>query len=101
MGTYYYVKDLSSKNEMVPIYEDDYIAAILRIAKKYGVEITDKMIAEEINERWKSPSIKKSSEMKSKISSQKWNSHHLNLNVTAPSMNFMLLVARGYGEKRI
>lgn len=45
MGTYYYVKDLKMKSEMVPIYEDDYIAAILRIAKENGVEITDEMIA--------------------------------------------------------
>ena len=71
MGTYYYVKDLNSKNEMVPIYEDDYIAAILKIAKENGVEITDKMIAVEVNKRWKNPVIKKSSNRRSKISSSK------------------------------
>lgn len=48
------------KSEMVPIYEDDYIAAILRIAKENGVEITDEMIAKEINKRWEHPSIKNS-----------------------------------------
>ena len=71
MGTYYYVKDLNSKDEMVPIYEDDYIAAIFKIAKENGVEITDEMIAEEINKMWKNPSIKKPSDRKSKISSSK------------------------------
>lgn len=60
MGTYYYVKDLKTKNEMVPIYEDDYIAAILRIAKENGVEITDETIAKEINKRWEYPLAKKS-----------------------------------------
>lgn len=61
MGTYYYVKDLKTKNEMVPIYEDDYIAAILKIAREKGVRITDNMIAEEVNKRWASSSRKKSS----------------------------------------
>ena len=50
MGTYYYLKNPNPHDEwgMVPVHEDDYIAAILRVAKKRGVKITDGMIMKEI-----------------------------------------------------
>lgn len=61
MGTYYYLKDPETKDGMIPIYEDDYITAIFKIAKDKGVIITDRMIAEEVNKRCISPSPKKKS----------------------------------------
>jgi hypothetical protein len=43
MGSYYYIN--GSKSD---IPEDEYIQAILSIAKKQGVEITDNMILQEV-----------------------------------------------------
>lgn len=71
MGTYYYVKDPETKGAMMPIYEDDYLAAIFKIARDKGVIITDKMITEEINKRWTKSSKNKSSNRKSKTASSK------------------------------
>lgn len=55
MGTYYYVDDPESEDGHLPIYEDDYIAAIFNIAKNSGVKITDKMILAEVKSHWKKP----------------------------------------------
>lgn len=48
MGTYYYIKDPDLKEKYLPVYEDDFIEALFAIAEKYGIEITDEMILEEI-----------------------------------------------------
>lgn len=48
MGSYYYVSDRSSDLGYTPVPEDEYIQAVLRIAKRKGVEITDAMILEEL-----------------------------------------------------
>ena len=53
MGTYYYVDDPESEGGHLPVYEDDYIVAIFKIAKKSGVNITDKMILAEVKSDWK------------------------------------------------
>lgn len=55
MGTYYYVKDRDEDGGYLPIYEDDYIAAIKKITKRSGIEISDEMILEEVKRRWKRP----------------------------------------------
>lgn len=52
MGSYWYIEDPDSEFGHVPIYEDDYVRAIFRIADKHGLEITDKMILEEIKKNW-------------------------------------------------
>lgn len=49
MGTYWYVNDPKSSGGMMPVFEDDYVAAIFQIAKKKGIRITDKMILDEVN----------------------------------------------------
>lgn len=48
MGTYWYVKDLAGDMGYSPVFEDDYVSAIFSIAKKHGLEITDKMILDEV-----------------------------------------------------
>lgn len=48
MGSYYYVSDENSDLGFTPVPEDEYMQAILRIAKKHGLEITDAMILQEI-----------------------------------------------------
>lgn len=48
MGSYYYVDDPESDLGYFPIPEDEYVQAILRIAQKHGLQITDKMILAEI-----------------------------------------------------
>ena len=48
MGTYWYVNDSKSDGGVLPVFEDDYVSAIFRIAKKKGIRITDKMILEEV-----------------------------------------------------
>lgn len=58
MGSYY-VDDPDSEFDQSPIPEEEYVAAILRIAARHGIEITDKMILEEIKEMWKERSSKK------------------------------------------
>lgn len=61
MGTYYYVDDTESEDGHLPIYEDDYIAAIFQIAKRSGVSITeDKMILTEVKSHWRKPKKEKS-----------------------------------------
>lgn len=60
MGTYYYVDDPKSDWGFLPIYEDDYIAAILQLAKKSGVKITNKMILKEVKSHWQQPKKGKS-----------------------------------------
>ena len=47
MSSYYYVQDPDSEYGFTPIPEDEYIQVIYRIAKKHGLNITDKMILEE------------------------------------------------------
>ena len=55
MGIYYYVDDPESESGHLPIYEDDYIAVIFKIAEKSGVNITNKMILTEVKSHWKKP----------------------------------------------
>lgn len=50
MGSYYYLEDPDSEFGTTPVPEDEYLAAVLRIAKKKGIEITDEMILEELEE---------------------------------------------------
>ncbi|MCL4374542.1 NYN domain-containing protein [Patescibacteria group bacterium] len=56
MGTYYHIKDKESKDDplnkgVYTVYEDDYIDALYSIAKKYGVEITEKMLTDELKRK--------------------------------------------------
>lgn len=48
MGSYYYVEDKDSDLALTPIPEDEYMRAILRIAKRQGVKIDDKVILKEV-----------------------------------------------------
>lgn len=50
MGTYYYLKKVKPHDVWgaPAVYEDEYIDALFRIAKKHGVSITDTMIAKEL-----------------------------------------------------
>ncbi len=48
MGSYYYVKDKNSDFGYAPVPEEEYTQAIIHIAKKKGVKITDKMILKEV-----------------------------------------------------
>lgn len=48
MGSYYYISDKDSDLEFTPVPEDQYVQAIFRIAKRQGVETTDKMILKEV-----------------------------------------------------
>ena len=50
MGTYWYIDD--QEEGSVPVYEDDYVAALYWAAKRQGVKITDKMILEELERMW-------------------------------------------------
>ena len=61
MGTYWYVDD--PEEGLVPVYEDDYVVAILSIARRSGVNITQKMILDEVKKEWK----KKSRDVQKKI----------------------------------
>lgn len=51
MSSYYYVQDPDSEYGLTPIPEDEYIQAVFRVAKTKGVNITDKMIIEELNQK--------------------------------------------------
>lgn len=53
MGTYWYIKDPDSDEGITPVFEDDYVTAIFRIAKENGVKITDEMILKELKRSWK------------------------------------------------
>jgi len=59
MGTYYYLKDPKSEGGLNPVYEDDYFGALFSIAKKQGLNITDKMILDEIYKKGSKKTIKK------------------------------------------
>lgn len=48
MGSYYYISDKDSDLKFTPVPEDEYVQAIFRIAKRQGVEITDRMILKEV-----------------------------------------------------
>ncbi len=48
MSSYYYVQDPGSEYGFTPIPEDEYIQVIYRIAKKHGLNITDKMILKDL-----------------------------------------------------
>ncbi len=51
MSSYYYVQDQESDTGFTPIPEDEYIQAIFRVAKNKGVNISEKMIIEELNQK--------------------------------------------------
>lgn len=48
MSSYYYVKDPDPETSFTPIPEEEYLKVIFRIAKKHGLQITDKMILQEL-----------------------------------------------------
>lgn len=50
MSSYYYLEDPESEFGSIPVPEEDYIAAILRIARKKRLKITDQMILKELEE---------------------------------------------------
>lgn len=47
--SHWYLNDPKSASGVIPVFEDDYVVAIFKIAKKRGIRITDKMILEEVN----------------------------------------------------
>lgn len=47
MSDYYYLEDENDESGMTPILGDDYIAALFSIARKHGLNITNKMIFKE------------------------------------------------------
>ncbi|MDP3973785.1 MAG: hypothetical protein Q8P92_03045 [Candidatus Daviesbacteria bacterium] len=51
MSSYYYVQDPNSETGFTPIPEDEYMQAAFRVAKNKGVNVTDKMIIEELNQK--------------------------------------------------
>ncbi|MBI3103325.1 hypothetical protein HYZ05_00115 [Candidatus Daviesbacteria bacterium] len=51
MSSYYYVQDPNSETGFTPIPEDEYIQAVFRVAKNKGVNISGKMIIEELNKK--------------------------------------------------
>lgn len=53
MGSYYFVSDPESEFGYTPIPGEDYTMAILTIAKRKGVKISEEMIFEEIKKSWK------------------------------------------------
>lgn len=53
MGSYYYIGDPESEFGYTPIPEEDYAVVILRIARKCGVKITNKIILKEVEKIWK------------------------------------------------
>lgn len=53
MTCYYYFDDPDSDLGSTPVPEDDYIEAILKIAEKSGVKISQGMIFEEVKKEWK------------------------------------------------
>ena len=48
MSNYYYLEDSESDSGYAPVLDDDMFEAILSIAKRHGLKITDKMIFEEL-----------------------------------------------------
>jgi len=52
MTSYYYFDDPDSNFGFAPVPEDDYVEAILKIAEKNGVKITQEMIFEEVKKKW-------------------------------------------------
>lgn len=52
MTSYYYFDDPDSDFGFTPVPEENYVEAILKIAKKNGIEITQNMIFEEVKKRW-------------------------------------------------
>lgn len=53
MTSYYYFDDPDSDLGSTPVPEDDYVEAILKIAEKNGVKMSQEMIFEEVKKRWK------------------------------------------------
>lgn len=48
MSDYYYFEDKEDDFGFTPILGEDYIRALLIIAKKHGIKITDEMILDEV-----------------------------------------------------
>lgn len=55
MSDYYYFEDKDEDFGFTPVLGEDYIHALITIAKKNGIRITDKMI---LNEVYKKPTEK-------------------------------------------
>lgn len=50
MSSHCYIQDPNSEFGSVPVAEEDYITAILRIARRKGIKITDQLILRELEE---------------------------------------------------
>lgn len=48
MSSYYYLDDPKSELGSIPVPEEVYIAAILQIASRKGIKISDKIILKEL-----------------------------------------------------
>lgn len=53
MGRYHYMKSQNAALGYTSIPEDKYVQAVLSIAKKHGVEITENMILQEVEKSQK------------------------------------------------
>lgn len=51
MSGYYYLDDPESELGCIPVPEDEMVSAILSIAKSHGVNITDEMILDRIQQK--------------------------------------------------
>lgn len=67
MGSYYYISDKDSDLGLTPVPEDEYMQAIFRIAKRYGLKITDEMILKELEKQNTKTSLTKTIETDSII----------------------------------
>lgn len=57
MSDYYYLEDKEDESGYSPILGDDYISALLSIAGKHGIKITDEMVLKEARRKWKSKKV--------------------------------------------
>lgn len=48
MSDYYYLEDKEDDSNISPVLGDDYIIALISIAKKRGIKITDEMVLKEV-----------------------------------------------------
>ena len=51
MGSYYYIEDKNSDFGYTPVPEEEYMSAILSIARNKGIEITDELILKEVENK--------------------------------------------------
>lgn len=70
MGSYYYLEDPESDFGFFPIPEEEFVQALFSIASKNGLKITDKMILEEVEGKWKRSSLRAKKKAKNKTKKQ-------------------------------